>query len=260
MTDLSAAINPIKEALVKGEAREKVLREELETVKEQNAKARRALAVLDPSVETRKAKKTKAGHTGFLISTERAQTVLDAIHTLDEQGKAITQPDARVVAGIPQTAVSKAFRYLRSLEIIGRAGVDPATGRDRYRILNDVKQLPQEAKVTRTVKSKKRNKRISTDARIEMVRKYIADYGTDGIHVREVNGATAFTVGALMNALTAAQYEGVNWDRSKGHNYVKPMIEDGTLVDLGEQGDGYRYLRIGTPVPSWVKEAQAWAN
>ena len=262
MTDLTSAIQPIKEALKEGEAREAVLQAELNTVKEQNAKARRALAVLDPSMEAKPKKKLGKGRTGHFISTERAQAVLDAIHTLDQQGKAITQPDARVISGIPQTAVSKGFRYLRSLEIIGRAGVDPETGRERYRILNDVDRLPESDGNVTPLPKKKQAPRTSSDERIAMVRKYIADYGTDGVHVRKINGMNAFTVGALMNALTDAKYGDLNWDRSKGHRYVAPMIEDGTLVDLGEQDGGYRYLTLGTqPTPNWVKEAQsAWAN
>lgn len=263
MTDLSAAIAPIKQALEEGEIKEMSLREQLDKQKDQNAKARRALAVLDPSYVEPKAKKQKSakGGTGFFISTDKAQKVLDAIRELDQQGKAITQPDARDISGVAQTAVSKAFRYLRSLEIIGRAGIDPETGRERYRVLNDVDRLPDtEGKPLR--RKKKQGARIPSETRIEMVRKYIADYGTDGVRVRQINGVNAFTVGALMNALTAAKYENTNWDRAKGHRYVQPMIDDGTLIDLGEQEDGYRYLTLGaTKTPSWVKEAQAaWAN
>lgn len=260
MTDLSAAISPIKQALEQGEAKEKSLREQLDAQKEQNTKARRALAVLDPSYVEPKSKKQQPGNTGYLISTDKAQRVLDAIHQLDREGKAITQPDAREISGVAQTAVSKAFRYLRSLEIIGRAGVDQATGRECYRIMNDVTELP--SKPVEKRRKKKQAPRVSSDTRAKMVRQYITDYGVDGVLTREINGVSAFTVGALMNTLTKAQYGNTKWDRSKGQRYIEPMVNDGTLVDLGEQSDGYRYLTLAVnQAPSWVKEAQeTWVN
>lgn len=259
---LNSAIAPLKKALEQGEALEKSLHDQWQAQKTENAKARRALEVLDPSVAPKPKKKLGKGRTGHLISTERAQAVLDAIRALDFEGKAITQPDARTVSGLPQTAVSKGFRYLRSIEVIGRAGVDPETGRDRYRILNDdftvvPENLTDEAKPKKAPKTKAR--RVPHSERVDMLRKYIADYGTDGVYVRKINGVTGFTVGALMNALTKADYGNTTWDRSKGHGYVKPLLEDGTLVDLGKQEDGYGYLSIANPTPSWVKEA-TWAN
>jgi len=233
---LNSAIKPLKQALAQGEAEEHKLLKQLEAQKNENAKAHRALAILDP---------TEKHGTGS-ISKDKVQEALNAIRELDHKRSAITQPKVRDMTTLKKTTTSKAFRYLRGQDVIGLSGIDAATGRDTYRVLDGTYATVrmEKSKVWQAKAKKPRKPLVKSAERIEMVRRYLADYGVEGMTTRDFDGTIGFTVGALMNTLNKIQYAGVNWDRSKGAAYVLPLIRDGALVALGRQADGYRYLSL----------------
>ena len=245
---LNSAIKPLKQALAQGEAEEHKLLKQLEAQKNENAKAHRALAILDPTEKHDVGTPTRVGAkvgTGS-ISKDKVQEALNAIRELDHKRSAITQPKVRDMTTLKKTTTSKAFRYLRGQDVIGLSGIDAATGRDTYRVLDGTYATVrmEKSKVWQAKAKKPRKPLVKSAERIEMVRRYLADYGVEGMTTRDFDGTIGFTVGALMNTLNKIQYAGVNWDRSKGAAYVLPLIRDGALVALGRQADGYRYLSL----------------
>lgn len=144
---LAEMIVPLRQALEQGEANAAYLEGRWKAQKFENQKMKRALDVLDPDSKPKKEKRTGTSHigrtrsngtaTGYGISVEATGPVVARIKEVAEaNGGFVTQPDIHRPMDLDQAKCSSAFKYLREIGFIGKAGRDKTGRRELWRILD----------------------------------------------------------------------------------------------------------------------------
>jgi hypothetical protein len=150
---LEEMVGPLRHTLEQGEKREEMLREAANDQKQENIKMRRALRMIDPNFTppgvTKRRKKPSAAPahvgitrangtaTGFGISVEACGRFVDEIRKQTKTSKFFTQKAIYKAIDEDQTKASSAFRWLRAIGFLARAGRDPESRRERWKVLDD---------------------------------------------------------------------------------------------------------------------------
>lgn len=157
--DLTDMVPRLRQRLEQGEAHIEYLREQIEAQNGENNKVRRLLRILVPGEERPKkspksvrrigVRNSSGGHnTGFGISVEWAHAQSEKVLEMADSGVELTQTGFSEYAGIDQTRTSSLFRYLHSIQMIGRAGKSPDRRRHLWRIMDrDAAQREYESMV-----------------------------------------------------------------------------------------------------------------
>lgn len=141
---LSEMVAPIRQALEQGERHVEYLEGLVKRQKAECAKMRRALSVIDPDYQSpqtksRRPQRTRSGrsgNTGFGISIETAGPYAEKILELTKDGGYVTQPEVYQALGdANQTRCAAAFSFFREIGFVGKAGRDPGSRRERWRVL-----------------------------------------------------------------------------------------------------------------------------